>query len=56
MLLNIHPENPDPKRLDEVVEILRNGGLIIYPTDTVYSRGCDINNIKAVAKVAQIKG
>lgn len=42
--------------MDEVVEILRNGGLIIYPTDTVYSIGCDMNNVKAVAKVAQLKG
>lgn len=56
MLLNIHPENPDPKRLDQVVEILRKGGLIIYPTDTVYSIGCDMNNNKAVEKVARIKG
>lgn len=56
MLLNIHPDNPDPKRLDQVVEILRNGGVIIYPTDTVYSIGCDMNNVKAVAKVAQLKG
>lgn len=56
MILNIHPDNPDPKRLDEVVDILRKGGIIIYPTDTVYSIGCDMNNTKAVAKVAQLKG
>lgn len=56
MLLNIHPDNPDEKRMLEVVEILRNGGVIIYPTDTVYSIGCDLNNHKAVARVAQIKG
>ena len=56
MLLNIHPDNPDSKRLDQVVEILRKGGIIIYPTDTVYSIGCDLNNVKAVAKVAQLKG
>ena len=56
MLLNIHPENPDEKRMLEVVDVLRNGGVIIYPTDTVYSIGCDLNNQKAVARVAQIKG
>lgn len=56
MLINIHPDNPDEKRMLEVVEILRNGGVIIYPTDTVYSIGCDLNNHKAVARVAQIKG
>ncbi len=56
MLLNIHPENPDEKRLRQVIETLRSGGVIIYPTDTVYSIGCDVNNPKAVARVAQIKG
>ena len=56
MLLNIHPANPDPKRMHQVLEVLRNGGVIIYPTDTVYSIGCDVMNAKAVAKVAQIKG
>ncbi len=56
MLLNIHPETPDPKRMRKVVDTLRSGGLIIYPTDTVYSIGCDLLNVKAVARVAQIKG
>jgi tRNA threonylcarbamoyl adenosine modification protein (Sua5/YciO/YrdC/YwlC family) len=56
MLLNIHPDNPDPKRMREVVETLKAGGVIIYPTDTVYSIGCDLMNPKAVARVAQIKG
>lgn len=56
MLLNIHPENPDEKRMSQVVDVLRNGGVIIYPTDTVYSIGCDLMNVKAVARVAQIKG
>jgi tRNA threonylcarbamoyl adenosine modification protein (Sua5/YciO/YrdC/YwlC family) len=56
MILNIHPDNPNPKRIQEVAEILRNGGLIIYPTDTVYSIGCDLMNQKAIAKVAAIKG
>ncbi len=56
MILNIHPENPDPKRIRQVSEILRNGGVIIYPTDTIYGIGCDMMNQKAVARVAAIKG
>ncbi len=56
MLLNIHPENPDDKRMNQVVECLRGGGVIIYPTDTVYSIGCDLMNQKAVARVAQLRG
>ena len=56
MILNIHPENPDPKRVREVVDCLRKGGLIIYPTDSVYSIGCDLMNIKALDKLAKLKG
>jgi len=56
MILNIHPDNPNPKRIQEVAEILRDGGLVIYPTDTVYSIGCDLMNQKAIARVAAIKG
>lgn len=56
MLINIHPDNPDPKRIREVVECLRGGGVIIYPTDSVYTIGCDLMNIKALERVAQIKG
>lgn len=56
MLLNIHPDNPDPKRIREVVECLRGGGIIIYPTDSVYTIGCDLMNIKSLERVAQIKG
>jgi len=56
MILNIHPDNPNPKRISQVVEVLREGGVIIYPTDTIYSIGCDMMNQKAVAKVAAIKG
>ncbi|HKK40581.1 MAG TPA: L-threonylcarbamoyladenylate synthase [Cryomorphaceae bacterium] len=56
MILNIHPDNPNPKRIQEVADILRNGGLIIYPTDTVYSIGCDLMNQKAIARVAALKG
>ncbi len=56
MILNIHPNNPDEKRMQQVVDVLKGGGVIIYPTDSVYSIGCDLNNVKAVARVAQIKG
>ncbi len=55
-LLKIYPENPNPKEILKVVEILKNGGLIIYPTDTVYGLGCDITNSKALEKIAKIKG
>ncbi|UAM98953.1 threonylcarbamoyl-AMP synthase [Polaribacter litorisediminis] len=54
--IKIYPENPNPKEIDRVVKVLRNGGLIIYPTDTVYGLGCDITNTKALEKIARIKG
>lgn len=56
MLLKIHPENPSYRKLITVVECLKKGGLIIYPTDTVYGLGCDIYNQKAVRRICQIKG
>jgi tRNA threonylcarbamoyl adenosine modification protein (Sua5/YciO/YrdC/YwlC family) len=56
MLVRIYPENPNPREISRVVEILRNGGVVIYPTDTVYGMGCDINQSKAVEKVARLKG
>lgn len=55
-LLKIFPENPNPKAVDKVVEVLKKGGLIIYPTDTVYGLGCDINNHKALERIAKLKG
>jgi tRNA threonylcarbamoyl adenosine modification protein (Sua5/YciO/YrdC/YwlC family) len=55
MFLKIYPENPNPKDIRQVVEVLRNGGIIIYPTDTVYGLGCDITNGKAVEKIARYK-
>ena len=54
--VKIYNENPNPKEIDRVVKVLKRGGLIIYPTDTVYGLGCDITNIKALEKVARIKG
>jgi tRNA threonylcarbamoyl adenosine modification protein (Sua5/YciO/YrdC/YwlC family) len=56
MIRKIYPENPNPKEINRVVEILKEGGVIIYPTDTVYGLGCDISNSKAIERVAQIKG
>lgn len=54
-ILKIYPENPQENLISEVVKTLQNGGLIIYPSDTVYAMGCDINNIKAMEKLALIK-
>lgn len=55
-LVRIYPENPNPREIARVVEVLQNGGVIIYPTDTVYSFGCDIRKPKAIEQVARIKG
>ncbi len=55
-LIKIYNENPNEREIDRVVKILQKGGLIIYPTDTVYGLGCDITNSKAMEKVAQLKG
>ncbi len=54
--IRIYEDNPNPKEIDKVVAVLKRGGLIIYPTDTVYGLGCDITNYKALERVAQIKG
>lgn len=56
MLVNIHPDNPDPRKVKQVVECLLDGGVIIYPTDSVYSIGCDLAQTKAIERVARIKG
>jgi len=56
MLLRIYPENPNLKEIKKVVDCLKNGGVIIYPTDTVYGIGCDVNNKKAMERVCRIKG
>lgn len=55
MLLHIHPDNPQPRLIRQVVERLQQGGIIIYPTDTVYGLGCDILQQKAVEKICRIK-
>jgi len=55
-LLKIYPENPAPRHILQAVECLRNGGIIIYPTDTVYGIGCDITNAKACERIANLRG
>lgn len=56
MLTKLYPENPNPKQIEAIVKVLRDGGVIIYPTDTVYGIGCDIHNHKAVERIARLKG
>lgn len=56
MLLVINPDNPQKRYIDQVVKILEDGGVIIYPTDTVYGIGCDIYNNKAVEKICRLRG
>lgn len=55
MLIHIHPQNPQPRLISQVAECLKDGGLIIYPTDTIYGLGCDIRQHKAVERICQIK-
>ncbi len=55
MLLHIHPDNPQPRLLKQIVECLLDGGVIIYPTDTIYGIGCDISQPKAVERICRIK-
>ena len=55
MLLSIHPKDPQPRLVKQVVECLKNAGIIIYPTDTIYGLGCDIYQPKAIERICQIK-
>ena len=55
MLLQIHPENPQPRQIRTAVECLQRGGIIIYPTDTIYGLGCDILQQKAIERICRIK-
>ena len=55
-LVRIYEENPNEREIDKVVEVLKKGGIIIYPTDTVYGIGCDIHHHKAVEKLCKVKG
>jgi tRNA threonylcarbamoyl adenosine modification protein (Sua5/YciO/YrdC/YwlC family) len=56
MIIKIYPENPNPKQIAKVIEVLQKGGIVIYPTDSVYGIGCNIYNHKAIEKIAKIKG
>ncbi len=55
MLLHVHPVDPQPRQIKTIVECLQNGGIIIYPTDTIYGLGCDIFQHKAIERIARIK-
>ncbi len=56
MLVKIYPENPNPREVSRVISIMQDGGLVIYPTDTVYAIGCDALNVRAVEKICRFKG
>ena len=56
MLIKIYPENPNTKEVSKVVKVLQDGGLVIYPTDTMYAIGCDALNVRAVERICRIKG
>jgi len=55
MLLHLHPENPQPRNIATIVNVLSKGGIIIYPTDTIYGLGCDIFQHKAIERICRIK-
>ncbi len=55
MLIHIHPDNPQPRLIKQVADCLKSGGVIIYPTDTIYGLGCDISQHKAVERICKIK-
>jgi len=56
MVAIVHPDNPDKRKIQLIVDILNKGGVIIYPTDTVYSLGCSLQKKRAIEKLAQLKG
>ncbi len=55
MLIQVHPDNPQPRLVKQLAECLKDGGVIVYPTDTIYGLGCDINQHKAVERICKIK-
>ena len=55
MLLQLHPVNPQARLIKQIVECLKDGGIIVYPTDTIYGLGCDIGQQKAVERICKIK-
>lgn len=56
MFIKIYPENPNPKMINKAIQVLQDGGLVIYPTDTVYAIGCDALNVRAVESICRMKG
>lgn len=56
MLIKLYEQNPNPREVAKVMEILRDGGIIIYPTDTVYAMGCDALNVRAIERICKMKG
>ena len=56
MFIKIYPQNPNQREINKVVNVLRDGGLVIYPTDTVYAMGCDAMNVRSVERICQLKG
>jgi len=55
MIININPDNPQEKKIREVVQCLKKGGIVVYPTDSIYALGCDLYNQKAIEKICRIK-
>lgn len=55
MILSLHEENPEQRKIQKIVEVLEKGGVVIYPSDTVYALGCDINNAKAIEKICKLR-
>jgi tRNA threonylcarbamoyl adenosine modification protein (Sua5/YciO/YrdC/YwlC family) len=56
MFIRLYPVNPNPRHIRKVVDVLEEGGIIIYPTDTIYAMGCDIRAIRSIEKIARFKG
>ncbi|MBQ2978499.1 MAG: threonylcarbamoyl-AMP synthase [Bacteroidaceae bacterium] len=54
--VKLYPDNPNKRTIQQIVEVLRDGGIIIYPTDTLYAIGCDALNVRAVERICRIKG
>lgn len=56
MIVKLYNENPNPREIEQVVSVLRDGGIVIYPTDTLYGMGCDALNVRAVERICDLKG
>lgn len=56
MIIKLYNENPNPREINQVVSVLRDGGIVIYPTDTLYGMGCDALNVRAVERICDLKG